>query len=81
MLVGVEIGEASADDVERTRSILGTQSDSSTVHLLTSGGRKYVVVAVGFKVLENDLDLFESSLEYFSNEDSSKDLGRLLVHS
>ena len=43
--------------------------------------KRFVVVAGGCKVLENELDIFESSLEGFAATDETRDLGSVLAHS
>ncbi len=49
--------------------------------IIESGGQRFVVVADGCKVLENGLDIFESSLEGFASTDDERDLGNVLAHS
>jgi hypothetical protein len=44
---------------------VGKAVPRNQVFVIESGGRRYVVVAAAVKVLENDLDIFESSLERF----------------
>jgi hypothetical protein len=78
---GVEIGEATPEDLATLPPGLRGKSDESEVHVLRSGGRRFVVVAVNYYVLENELDFFESSLEYFNDADLGRDRGRVLVKS
>jgi hypothetical protein len=78
---GVELVKASTEEASSMKRIPEKRCETSDVHVLSSGGKKFVVVAAGFKVLRNDLDIFESSLEYFSGTDSPKDAGSLLAHS
>ncbi|MEN8215908.1 MAG: hypothetical protein ABFS56_05940 [Pseudomonadota bacterium] len=40
------------------------------IHVLSSGGKRYLVVAK--KIWDNDLDIFESSLEHFSRPATPK---------
>lgn len=80
-LEGVEIGEASAEDLAELPDTLRGDSDGSDIHVLRSGGRRYVVVAVNYSVLENELDLDETSLEYFNDDDAGRDRGVFLVKS
>jgi hypothetical protein len=49
--------------------------------LIESNGKCFAVVAAGFKVLENSLDIFESSLEGFAATQAGRDLGNVLAHS
>ncbi len=53
---------------------------SKLFEIQTSGQNAYVVAA-GCKVLENDLDIFESSLEGFAATDQGRDLGTVLAQS
>ena len=55
-------------------------SANGTVFLLRTAGKAFVVVAVGGKVLENTLGIFESCLERFSPSDSSSNRARVLAH-
>lgn len=56
-------------------------STNGEVFLIETAGRRFVVVAAGCKVLENALDIFESSLEGFAATDENRDLGEVLAHS
>jgi hypothetical protein len=80
-LDGVRMASASREEVERAERALGRPLDSSQVFGLISGDRRFIVVAAGFKVLENDLDIFDSSLEYFAGTDPGRALGTVLAHS
>lgn len=80
-LDGVAMASASAEELGRAERALGKAVDGSRVFCLVSGDRRSVVVAGGFKVLENELDPFESSLEYFAGTDPARALGTLLAHS
>lgn len=48
---------------------------------IQSGGQSYRVAAGGFKVLENTLDIFESSLEGFAATEEQRNIGDVLAHS
>lgn len=48
---------------------------------IQTDGKFFQVVASGFKVLENSLDIFDSSLEGFAATSENRDLGTLLAHS
>jgi hypothetical protein len=80
-LRGVEMAAPVDDEVAGAAEALGWVPDRSSVHCLVSGGHRFVVVAAGFKVLRNNLDIFESSLEYFAGTDPARDLGEVLAHS
>jgi hypothetical protein len=80
-LDGVRMASASCEEVGRAERALGKPLDPSQVFGLISGDRRFLVVAAGFKVLENDLDIFDSSLEYFAGSDPSRTRGTVLAHS
>jgi len=80
-LEGLTITSPSREEVTRAGQAMGNTVDPSQVHCFASGDRRFVVVAVGFKVLRNDLDIFESSLEYFAGTDQSRDLGEILAQT
>ena len=81
MLDGIEMGEATSDESEAMERFAGKNFKTSDVHWIVSRHERFLVVASGFKVLENDLDIFDSSLEYFAGTDSNRNLGKVLSHS
>ena len=73
-LSDVAAGEGStADDAPTNRS------SALTRFRITSGGRRYSVTAIGSQVFRNHLDIFESSLADFSENDGKRDRGDLLA--
>lgn len=64
-LEGVTLITAEPVEIARAETAVGRQLDPQQVFVLSSGGHRYMVVAVAMNVLENELDLFESSLERF----------------
>jgi hypothetical protein len=81
ILDGLTMATASLEECRRAERSLGKEIESSQVLCFISGGSRFIVVAAGFKVLENDLDIFESSLEYFAGTDPARTLGTVLAHS
>lgn len=61
----IEIVEPTEADLTRVRTAYKAEVRPDWVRVLVSRGRRYLVVAAGMKVEDNDLDLFESSLESF----------------
>jgi hypothetical protein len=59
------VGEAGDDDFRRADLGVGKAVPRNQVFVIESAGRRYVVVAAAVKASENDLDIFESSLEPF----------------
>lgn len=80
-LAGIEIDEATTGDMQLAEQMLGRALDSSDVRPIVSRERRYLIVASGFKVLENELDIFESSLEYFAGSDPNRNLGAFFPHN
>jgi hypothetical protein len=80
-LDGVRMASASCEELKRVEQALGKALDSSQVFCFISGDRRFIVVAAGFKVLRNDLDIFDSSLEHFAGTDPARTLGTVLAHS
>ena len=80
-LKGLELSLASQEDLARVELAIGGPVDPSRAYTLASSGRRYLVGASGFRVLENDLDIFDSSLEYFAGTDAERELGLVLAHS
>jgi hypothetical protein len=62
-LEGVEFVPALPDDLASFGGIPGQVPGSSRVHALCSGGRRFLVVAEGYRIFRNDLDIFESTLQ------------------
>jgi hypothetical protein len=67
----VFVGVAFMEVPDIFRGLSVREGDSSQkghiVYVLTSQGQQYRIVAAGATVIENELDLFESSLESFSS--------------
>lgn len=81
MLTGLKLGRASVKDSAKVIGRLKEAPDCCEVYAVVTGGHRYYIVAVAFRVYENDLDLFESSLEYFTNDNRGHQAGKLIVHS
>lgn len=60
---GISIVPANQAELEFASAFAGSHSQ---VIVLETGGKRHTVVAAKFRVFENDLDLFESSLESFN---------------
>jgi hypothetical protein len=65
MFEGLEIAEPTDADLAHVRAAYKAEVRPDYVRVLVSQGRRYLVVAAGMKIEENELDLFESSLESF----------------
>lgn len=80
-LKSVKLTENTTRDIEKAETLIGKSVEASSVFIVESETGKYLIIAGGFKVLRNNLDLFESSLELFSGSDPIKDPGEVLAHS
>jgi hypothetical protein len=61
----IQVSEVTETDLARVRAAHKPDVRPDYVRVLVSKGRRYLVVAADMRVEENDLDLFESSLESF----------------
>ena len=52
---------------QRFASTFNSESYSPQIIILETRGKRHMVIAAKYRVFENDLDLFESSLESFSS--------------
>lgn len=66
---------------ERDAGLISVQPTNGELFVIVSDEKRFAIVAAGFKVLENTLDIFESSLEGFAATESGRDLGKVLAHS
>lgn len=55
-------------DFLKAQEALGRDVKKEELFVIKIGERRHIVVAVAMKIFENDLDLFESSLESFRIE-------------
>jgi hypothetical protein len=62
----LSIGEGTEEEMNAIRLLLKRDMLHEKVFILYSGETRFKVVAVGMKIFENELDLFESSLESFN---------------
>jgi len=80
VLAGIEITAGTADHAvlaARLHDSIGT----CDVYRIVSVGKRYLAVAQGFQVLENVLDIFESTLVNFSADRPIEEYGVVLAHS
>ncbi|RKG79539.1 hypothetical protein D7W82_30735 [Corallococcus sp. CA049B] len=61
----IEITSPMVDDLRKVQAAFREGVTERDVHVIVSGGRRFVVVAAKMTVVKNDLDIFESSLESF----------------
>lgn len=63
LLSGVEIMSPTSEELRRLEQTLEMQLAASSVIILASSGKRFPIVAAGFKVDENELDIFASPFE------------------
>ena len=78
---GIEVCEATAEEMAAIHSTVGQKYVKPALYSLSTSGTQFFIAAVGYKVFENDLDLFESSLEILSGDRPTKVSGEVLAHS
>ena len=77
----IQITRGTNDDSMRLSAILGEAVPLDDIFCLCESATRYLVVAAGYKVLSNRLDLFVSSLEYFRIDNAPENRGDVLDHS
>lgn len=81
-LLGIEIIAASSGDASDLRARLKRNVEPGGLFRVVSSGNSYVVVASGFTVFQNMLDIFDSTVICFPAEDRPReDYGTILAHS
>ncbi len=59
-LPSMEVEEPNNDDLARARERVGKPVERGSVFVLRSHGRHYIVVAAAVKMVESEMDIFES---------------------
>jgi hypothetical protein len=59
---GIELSEATHEELDRTKSIVGPRYEFPQTFILVSEKKRYWIAAFFFDAKENDLDIFESGL-------------------
>lgn len=62
---GVSIEAANADEVRELQIVLGNLVEPDSIFVMCTGASRHIVVAAAMKIFENELEIFESSLEKF----------------
>ncbi len=75
---GIVLDHATLKEIQSTSSATRPTHD---VFSLACAGSRHIIIAGGFKVLRNKLDISDSSLEHFRSDDLVVDLGEILAHS
>ena len=78
---GLVVGPPSEKDLARAEQVLSRPCKPEQVYRFETGGASFLIVAAGLTILENDLDLFDSSLESFNNDVPDRNRGTVLAHS
>jgi hypothetical protein len=80
-LIGVEIELATHAQLAAIAARCKDIANRGNVYVVSSENKQYGVVAAGFKVLQNTLDIFDSTLLYFGRDRPSEEYGTVLAHS
>jgi hypothetical protein len=80
-LTGIQIRSVSKVDLGLFGSGVGAFDAPAAGFSITSENQTYCLVADGCKVLRNQLDIFDSSLCYFTRSDATRSLGDVLAQS
>lgn len=67
-LINISLSEPSIEEVNNVSLLLPNKSNTEKAFILSSLNNRYVVVAVSCKISENELDIFDTSLEIFGHE-------------
>lgn len=59
-LKGVDFAKGSSNDVQLVEQLLGRDISPDQVFVLISEGKRFPIVAAGYKVDENEADIFDS---------------------
>jgi len=59
-LKSVEITDASTGEIKDLSALLGKNLESKAITILIAEGNRYPVVAAGKKIVETDMDIFDS---------------------
>ena len=80
ILEEISLRLATTDQVERLSDMITTDLGIPVFQVQTSDGSG-VVVAAGCKVLQNELEIFDSSLVYFDRDRPKDEYGVVIVQS
>ncbi len=78
--LGLRIDTISVDETLQLGLTRDEHDDSSTTFRLESEGRFYYIMALACRVFENELDLFDSSLENPCEDRPRSDPGQVIAH-
>ncbi len=57
---GLDLAEATTEEIKNLSDLLGKEIQRSRVRVIISEGRRFPIVAVSFRISENDGDIFDS---------------------
>ena len=72
ILMGIDLAPPTTEDLRRVERRHRPNVDPSTVCVLVSGSKRHLIVAAGWKLSQNDLGPFESSLESFQVDETER---------
>ncbi|PSB59463.1 hypothetical protein [Chamaesiphon polymorphus] len=66
LLRGCEIVEANVEKINTIDSLFPNRTAENKIFIIVSAGSRYLVVAVGYEISENDLDIFQTILDRYN---------------
>jgi len=57
---GLDLGQATTEEIENLSNLLGKEVPPSRVRVISSEGRRFPIVAVSFRISENENDISDS---------------------
>lgn len=78
---GITIVPKPISEYNNTLIRINENESDLNVYMIESHDRCNLIAASGFKVLQNNLDIFDSSLYYFAGTDTSRNIGVVIAHS
>jgi hypothetical protein len=61
---GLDLVEPSSEEISQLSELLGKPIEASRVRLILSGGHRFSIVAVSFRMSENEDDVFASPFDW-----------------
>jgi hypothetical protein len=67
MLRGCSIVAANIEEITTIDALLPNRSDLDRIFIISSAGNRYLVVAASYEISEKDLDIFQTTLDRYSD--------------
>lgn len=80
-LDGLSISWANPDEASEITRLLPGSIHSPRVFCFESNSHRYRIAASGLEVLRNQLDIFDSTIVYYSRHPIDRDRGEVIAHA